>query len=90
MNLMRGPKEEATEEIVEEKEDFGPLKPLGVPSLTGEETGSLAISHKDDNNKSDNLSSTSPSTGEENDENTTEEGQDSPKEEQLTLQDLLG
>lgn len=87
MNLMRGPKEEVVEEVVEEEEKFGVLKPLAAPPAADEaSTPALpAPPGKDDNGKHDGT----PSSGEESGEATAEEGE-TPKEEQITLQDLLG
>lgn len=93
MKLMRGPKEETLQETVEEKEDFGMLKPLGSPPLP-EETGPPALlsltASREENEKQESSPSTPRSSGEESGEITSEEGQEGTKEEQMTLQDLLG
>lgn len=87
MNLMRGPKEEVIEEVIEE-EKFGPMKQLAatvdeppppVPAI-GDATRDHSLEK----------SPTPHSSGEDSGETTAEEGTEEKKEEQVTLQDLLG
>ncbi|KAK6632420.1 hypothetical protein RUM44_007462 [Polyplax serrata] len=93
MNLMRGPKEEVVETVVEEKEEFGPLKPLGAPPAPLDDTGPPTLlppaTTREDIEKQENLQQTSRSS-DDGGEAASEEGQEFAKEEQLTLQDLLG
>lgn len=92
MNLMRGPKEEVIEEVPEDKEEFSRLKPLAAPTIP-EEKGPPALPApppiREDSAKPEG-GSASQHLPEESGETTTEDGTEGPKEEQLTLQDLLG
>lgn len=86
MNLMRGPKEEVVA-VVEEEEKFGPMKPLPPPPVEEPPPPAPGEAQRE---HSLEKSPTPHSSGEESGETTAEEGGESPKEEQVTLQDLLG
>ncbi|KAL0274262.1 UNVERIFIED_CONTAM: hypothetical protein PYX00_006731 [Menopon gallinae] len=91
MNLMRGPKEEVIEQVVEEEKTT--MKPLGAPPLP-EDTGPPALPSPPGGKGEENVKESTPSSphssGEDSGETTAEEGGEIVKEEQITLQDLLG
>lgn len=87
MNLMRGPKEEVVEQVVEEEKTT--MKPLGAPPIP-EDTGPPALPSAPAGKGEENGKESPPMSGEESGETTAEEGGEVVKEEQITLQDLLG
>ena len=77
------------EEVVEEEEKFS-MKPLAAPPSPEESPPALPAPENNRENGKEETPVTPASSGEESGKATGEEGERQPKEEQITLQDLLG